>query len=338
MEAIGIGDIHLDKLNTLIPNVSELITKSIARAFNYALENGVSNIFFYGDIGERPRLSYESQVALYALLGKKKYRELKLYVILGNHDFAEDGTHTLQVLDTISAWAGIDNLKVFTKRELCSIDGVPFNFLPYPFTDTRKDAINVGHFEVSGSLRDNGRRIDEGLETKHVTLMGHLHTKHRVRNTFYSGTLYQTNFGESLPKFFHHVRLEEGAPVTELEVECVKANPPWKLLNQTITSVRDLETLETEPTTLYKLFLKEGLNVDLNQVLVQHPNVVRHNTFRNKQDLEVLTTREWDFDGETVEAVTSLDEVEIIKAYMSQVGLKKHQVKRGLEILKEIRK
>lgn len=338
MEAIGIGDLHFGKLDSLIPDVNRFIVRALSRVFDYALENGVTNIIQYGDVGEKPRLNYESQVALYGLLGKKKYRELNLHFILGNHDFAEDGTHTLQVLDVISKWREPNNLKVYTKQELVSIDGVPFNFMPYPFTETKKDKINVGHFEVSGSLRDNGRRIDEGIQTKHHTLMGHLHTKHKVRNTHYSGTLYQTNFGEALPKYFHHVKLPKGAPVSEMEVENVKFNPPWKLLNETISSVQDLDRLEHEPYTLYKLFLKEGLDLDINQVLTDYPNVVRHNVFKNKKDLETLVTREWDFDAETVNDTSSFDELEVIKEFMSTAGLKKPQVARGLDILKGLRK
>lgn len=338
MEAIGLGDLHLGKLDSLIPDVNKLITRAISKVFDYALENGVTNIIQYGDVGDKPRLSYDSQVALYGLLGKRKYRGLRLHFILGNHDFSEDGTHTLQVLDTVCKWAGTENVKVFTKQEQLAIEGVPFNFLPYPFNETKKTHINVGHFEVSGSLRDNGRRIDDGINTKHYSLMGHLHTKHKVRNTHYSGTLYQTNFGESLPKYFHHVKLPEGAPLAELEVENVKFSSPWRLLNETINSVQDLERLETDPKTLYKLFLKEGLDVDINQVLTSHPNVIRHNTFKNKKDLETLITREWDFDTDVLTEASPFDEIEVIKEFMSKKGLKKSQVSRGLEILGKVRK
>lgn len=338
MEAIGIGDLHFDKLNNIIPDASSLIVRAVSRVFDYALDNGVANIIFYGDIGEKPRLTYESQVALYGLLGRRRYRDLNLHFILGNHDFAEDGTHTLQVLDVVSSWAKAANIKVYTKQEQVNIDGVPFNFLPYPFTTTNKRHINVGHFEVSGSMRDNGRQINEGLETRHHTLMGHLHTKHKIRNTYYSGTLYQTNFGESLPKFFHHVKLQSKAPLSELEVECIKFKPPWKLINETINVKQDLKNLEPDSLTLYKLFIKEGLDIDINQVLTDYPNVVRHNVFKNKKDLETLITREWDFDAELVNDVGGLDEIEVIREFMSTAGLKKSQINRGLNILKGIRK
>jgi hypothetical protein len=338
MECIGIGDLHLGKLDNIIPNASELIVNSVAKVFNYALEAGVRTIIFYGDVGDKPRLSYESHIALFGLLAVKKYRDLDLHFILGNHDFAEDGTHSLQVLESACAWARTSNLIVHTKQELIDIDGAPFNFLPYPFTNTRKDKVNVGHFEVSGSMRDNGRSISEGIDTKHRTLMGHLHTKHRVRNTYYSGTLYQTNFGESLPKFFHHVKLPKGAPLSELDVECVKFKPPWKLINETITTKNDLQALDHEPLNLYKLFIKEGLDLDINQVLSDYPNVVRHNVFRNKKDLETLITREWDFDAELTTDTSAFDEIEVIREFMSTAGLRKSQVTRGLEILKGLRK
>lgn len=82
MEAIGIGDIHLDKLNAIIPDVNRLITQSITKALDYALDNGVDNVFFYGDIGEKPRLSYESQMVMKVLF-KKRYKDLRFKIILG---------------------------------------------------------------------------------------------------------------------------------------------------------------------------------------------------------------------------------------------------------------
>jgi hypothetical protein len=226
---------------------------------------------------------------------------------------------------------------VFTKAEVVDVDGVPVHFMPYPVTKTLKTAVNVGHFEVAGSLRDNGRKIDEGHESNHVILMGHLHTNHKVRNTYFSGTLNQKNFGESMPKYFHHIKLCEGAPIKDLEVESVKFKPEWQMFNTTISTARDLDVLEKDERTFYKLYLKDGLDIDINQVLLDYPNVIRHNTFKNKKDLELLVHREWELDNELVSSVVDFDEQEVITEFMSKAGHSKKQIARGHEILRKVK-
>jgi hypothetical protein len=333
MEAVGIGDLHLGKLDAIIPDANRLIASSIGKVLDYAVDNGVGNVFFYGDIGEKPRLSYESQIALKVLF-KKRYQDLSFKFILGNHDFAEDGVHSLQVLETFAPFMKRD-ITVYTKPEQVYVDGSPFHFLPYPYNQTAKGHVGVGHFEVKGSKRDNGKIIEEGFETKATNLLGHLHTCHRVARNWYSGTLYQTNFGESLPKSFHHVKWENGTAPKEIEVENIRFTPPWKLVNLTVNTESDLDVIrqDKDKRSYYKLFIKDGLDLDLNRILAENPNILRHNVFKSKKDLEVLIDRDWDFDVDSAQGLSDFDEREVVSEFIANAGLKKSQVKRGLSIL-----
>lgn len=334
MEFVGWGDMHLDKLDGIIPDASERIVRSMTKVFDYALDHGVEHVIQYGDVGERPRLSYHAQTCLYQALLKPKYRDLQIHFILGNHDFAEDGTHTLQVMDVVAK--GLKrNVHVYLKPTLVDLDGTQFNFLPHPHVTTRKDCVNVGHFEASGSLRDNGRQIDEGVNNKHVCVVGHLHTMHRVRNTHFSGTLYQTNFGESMPKFFHHCSVDKDP--YSINVENVPFTPPWQLVNLTINTVDDLALIEKENNIYYKLFLKSGLDIDINEVLMSHPNVVRHNTFKTKKDLKDLVQREWDLSGDMNVEPLRVNEWETVSELLTRDGLTVPQVKRGRDIITNLR-
>jgi hypothetical protein len=83
MDFVGFGDLHFDKLDSLIPEASTLIAQSMCRVFDYALEHGVKTVIQYGDVAEKPRLSYGAQIALYRALTRKKYRELDIRFILG---------------------------------------------------------------------------------------------------------------------------------------------------------------------------------------------------------------------------------------------------------------
>jgi hypothetical protein len=101
--------------------------------------------------------------------------------------------------------------------------------------------------------------------------------------------------------------------------------------------VSDLDQIENDPNTFYKLFMKDGLDLDINQVLVRHPNVVRHNTFKSKADLEVLTKRDWDFDTDMADAAAvDIDEREVVLEFLTSIGLKKSERRRAVEILERV--
>lgn len=293
------------------------------------MSHGVRNILFYGDICEVPRLDYASEVALYSVLLSPKYRDLDFYFVLGNHDFAEDGTHSLEVMDVIARECKV-NFTVYTQPTKVKIEGERFNMLPYPFTDTLSKCVNVGHFEVKGSTRDNGRVIEEGVETPHHGVMGHLHTNHKVGNIYYSGTLYQTNFGESEDKYFHHCRVVDG----KLKVNNIAFKSPWVLRNLRVSSVEDLQGLDTDDDrVLFKLFLKNGLDIDLESLMTKYPKIVKTNVFKNKEELKLMLSEGWKLDQDLVEqSVSFVDERALVKETLKKT-LRPHQVKRGIAIL-----
>ncbi len=329
MEFIGLGDLHFDKLNKLIPDVNDLIGKSLRKVLAYALDHGVHNIVFYGDIGEKSRLSYESQCCLYNIVLDKKYKDLHFRFILGNHDFDELGVHSLQVLETLAAKLSA-NVTVYSKPKIEVLEGARIKFLPHPYTDTEKDCVNIGHFETLGSIHDSGRKIKEGVDTKHICLLGHLHTNHRVKNCYYSGTLYQTNFGESLPKFFHHVSISRS---NKIEVTDVPFTPPWKLENITILTEKDLDKIEANPRVLYKVFVQDGAKVDKDTILKRFPNVVKLNSFKSDKELKLMITGSWDLE----ESLVNYDDTGIIKTYLTDRGLSELKICRAMEILDSLK-
>jgi hypothetical protein len=227
------------------------------------------------------------------------------------------------------------SLSIHTNRCDIELEGEPFHLMPYPHVKTKKEALNVGHFEVAGAVRDNGRKIEERdseIRTKHHTVMGHLHTCHWVRNTWYSGTLYQTTFGESMPKFFHHCKWEDG----HLEVQNIPFKPPWELINLTVERESDLDSIDEDPRKLYKLFVIDGLDLDINDILTTHTNVVRHNKFKDKNDLKELIAMEWEFDD--VEAGVNESEQQ---AVVQDLLIQKHkltpeQIERGFKRIKQL--
>lgn len=292
LEFCGIGDLHLGKLNKVldkvVDDVDELIANELRKPLNYAVKKGIPNAIYYGDVGDKPTLSYDSHLAFLTVVSDPKYKDIQHHIILGNHDFEENGRHSLELVEWFCNRLH-GNLHVYTTQKVVKIGGINVNFLPYPFTKTQKDCLNVGHFEVAGSIRDNGRQISEGKHTNNLCVLGHLHTPHVVRNSHFSGTLFQTNFGESLPKGFHHARVKS---VKEFQITQINNDPAFKLVNLEIYTRKDLAKISKDPMHLYKLFIKDAVDIDIED-LGNLPNVIKTNIFKNKEELNLILEEEW---------------------------------------------
>jgi hypothetical protein len=290
LEIVGIGDLHFDKLDRVLPGIgNNLIAAEVRKPLDYALKHGVQHVFFYGDLADRAHLSYSGHAAFLRSVLHRKYQDLHKWIILGNHDWADTGHHSLLLLEIFAKHLKNRNLHIITNPTESGLDGVPVRFLPYPSEDTSKRCLNVGHFEVSGSIRDNGKKINSGYDKDHLCLMGHLHTPHKVRRTYFSGTLYQTNFGESLPKSFHHVKV---MPDLRHKVVNVPNEPAFKLFNLEVHSRRDLAEISSNKYHLYKLFVQDGVRINPDD-LSKYPNVIRINRFKDESDLKVQLDDEW---------------------------------------------
>lgn len=287
---VGIGDLHLtdDKghggLAKYVENLNDYVMSEAQRVVNWARKKGISLVVLYGDICENPRMSYEANLALVKFFRRNK--DMDFVVYRGNHDSLAEGSgegHSLELLQSHR----LRNVRIFVDDAYVEIGKQRIKICPWPSTAFDPKCLNFGHTEVFGSKLDSGRKMeDEELpKSKAVICMGHLHTNHRVRNTYYSGTLYQTNFGESLPKFFHHVRFTS---VDDYEIESVPFDPKYKLFNCVVETAEDVAALPTDPHHLVKLVVKDGADVEVPA----RPNIVINKTFRTKSDLANILTED----------------------------------------------
>ena len=287
----GIGDLHLDgRLVKHIPDLNQYIMSEVRSTITKAQKKGCRVVVFYGDIGDKPVLSYEAHMLLLDLF--REFSHMKFIMLAGNHDRKDINTTGLDLLVHIAT----PNLRIVkdVPTMLFRNTDHPINLLPWPFyKEVVADATNVLHVEVAGSFMDSGRAFSGGhqIPNKFFCVIGHLHTMHKVgKNVNFSGTLYQTYFGEKEPKYWHLV------DATERTVECIKHNPRYILRNIVIEKPGDLEELIPDnPDILCKLFVKS--NVALHDgVLDKYPNIVKHNTFKTKTELEALVMSDFVID------------------------------------------
>ena len=290
--AVVIGDLHLDGMQAdLGEEANRLQIREIGKIEAWASANSISHVIYLGDICQRTTMSYEAHKLLHAQWSKNTH--LKRHVIIGNHDFAENGVHSLTLLkDTILP--ALPHVFVYDSMTTVVIEGVQVNFLPYPYPDIEWDgdlenSINVSHFEVKGSIRDNGSSSSskKGVMSNSVWMMGHLHTPHDVGNVHYVGTPYQRNFGESLPKSFTWLRARMNKGVLQTKIERVPLDPTFKLITLDIQSDEDLQAITDDPLNKYKLVISQAVSLTDN-FLAKHPNVVRHDGYRNQKEREMM--------------------------------------------------
>lgn len=296
----------------------------VRKPLNYALKHGISYVFLYGDICDHARMSYDGHIWFGEVILDDKYKDLIFYTILGNHDMDEKGRHSLEVLE-FYARKMKRNLKILVNSCEVGIEKVPVHFMPYPDINTSSKHLNVGHFEVAGSMRDNGRIVKEGHHSKHLSAVGHLHTPHRVGRTYFSGTLYQTNFGESLPKSFHHFRV---LPDLRHKVLDIPNEPAFKLFNLKIFSRKDLHQISKEELYLYKLFVQDGVRINPDD-LSKYPNVIRINRFKDEKDLKAQLEDEWKI---TEEVSSVFQPEEDVKSFLVTKNVKKELQERVMKL------
>lgn len=341
--AINIGDAHFDKLNTHLGEKGNLVIGSeYHKVYRYAIDNAIPYVVWLGDVADKARLSYQAHEVLLEILAKYD-GQVTTFIILGNHDYDEEDCYSLQLIEKMYTLGLFKTVHIITKPEQRMLGGVCVNFLPYPATEPLPppdgyDAatVNYGHFEVPGAIRDNGMRIKgESAESDgNVYIIGHLHTPHDVGNKHFVGTLYQTNFGESLPKSFTESMFRVKNGVLKKKLTRHPNDPNFKLFNITIETVEDLKQCKSSnPLHFFKLFIKEDVVLP-DDWLAKNPQVLYTNHFKTEKDLKELVcdTLMIDEDDEDSSAVD--DRVE--QYLTNHTKATPEQVKRGLEILNRI--
>lgn len=339
LEAVALGDFHADKLTKYWENANAMQANCFRRILNKALSRGIKNAFFLGDLaegvrdstGNSMRLSEDGQVQLLSLC-KEFDGKMEIDIILGNHDWAQEGSHSLQIFLEMQRCKMFKTITFHDKMTTVVRKGIRCGMLPYPNITPPKDAqIAFAHYEVNGSKGDNGRQIrtEEDHRFKIPCIQGHLHTKQRVRNHYYPGTAWQTSFGENEEKGFMWFKTD-GTTFKHKFIEHVK---PFRLVNLHVHKREDLKQLTTDPLVLYKLFVSDDVKIP-EDLLLRYPNIVNRLAFKDEAELDALENNEFKAENNKID----LDHSAILPEYLKNKGATKLQVKRGVEIVEAIAK
>lgn len=288
LEFIGIGDLHLDgPLKKYVPNLNQIICDEVFSTVLYGRQKGIENFFLYGDIAHKPDLSSSAIFALIDLVQRLSLRAKgsNFYVIHGNHDVLNAEHNSFNALRNMVAGSKMNNIHLLSEQTDVEIDDVPVRFLPWPNAKVSSRALNVAHVEVSGSKMDTGRASHTELSFgKALVVAGHLHTAQVIGKTHYSGTLYQTTFGESMPKYFHHGVVDENL---KHKISLVKRKPLLRLHNVYVEDEEDIEKIPQDTGDLCKVYVNTKSKLTEGKIS-RIPSVVEVKTVSSSKEVEAF--------------------------------------------------
>ncbi len=331
-----IGDLHLDALVKYWGNANALQLQCVDQVIDSVYRNGIKHILFLGDIaqgirdttGNKVRLSEDAQVQLLRLIDKWDGK-VTLDFILGNHDLAEIGSHSLQLFMTMQELGMFKTTRFHEKPSNIVRSGVRISLMPFPHKTPSDASFALGHYEVKGALGDTGYKCGGELhEYKIPVVQGHLHTRQRVRNHYYPGTLYQMSFGEKLPKGYGVVR----ATKETFAYRWVEKLPPFELRNVYIEKPKDFERLTPDATILQKLFVSDTVRLPSN-LLSQYPNIVNALVYGDEKELQAIQDAELALETESSE----LNHEEFLPAVLSSIGASVPQINRAVKLMHSLR-
>ena len=300
MKFIESSDWHFDGgLTRFFPsNALEKQLREVKKPFAYAVESGVRHIMVPGDISDKARLSEDTLISAIGLvMAYSKY--VNVHYTLGNHDFAHVGKTAVDVLKLFSETGAVRNLRIYDKPTIKEIEGVDCCFMPYPHVVVPKHyrpKLIFAHIEEQGATGDNGLPLKKvGLKLERpeedFVFSGHLHTYQYLKNRriVFGGSLYQKNFGESLPKGWIDGEAKySSSGALKVRHEFVNGNPSFVLQNVTIENDKDWDSLEAGDHVFYKVQLGEGIVAPKN-ITRDFPNIVYLNgqTFKGRSKIEL---------------------------------------------------
>lgn len=278
-----LGDVHLGKS----PNLGKVNLNSVynsrlidqRKILDWVLEKAeeevVSDIVITGDIFEDTNPKYEIINVFMEWLKKTNILNIKVHIILGNHDYTRINNIYYSPLDLINN-TELDNVTVYKTPNTINVCDTYISMFPfcdrkslfseslseaknlikkyieyeYSLIPRAKNSIAIGHFALEGSLYI-GDEIDDLTNEIIVPLdyfeydyvwMGHVHKFQKLKeNVYHIGSMDISDFGEANESKYIIIFDCKNNSFDEIKIPTVKLNKiSLEISNENIDSIEEL--------------------------------------------------------------------------------------------------
>jgi len=346
LQGIVTSDWHLMGMTKVLRTPTELQIQEIHKPYHYAIEHSIEHVFVPGDISDVPKMDDHELIALVTLLLSYDSLGINTYYALGNHDVESVKKTSMDVLRVMAENGMFKRFHLFFQPKVLPIDGVNVAFMPFPHVDVPKSKCGrpplvFAHIETVGAVGDNGQPLrtkSEGLNRQpgDFIFSGHIH-QHQVlkeKRIVFPGSLYQKNFGESLPKGF--VEFDAKYRNGELQVrhKFINSHPNFVLQNILIREQADWDKLQADPNIRYKVTVAEGIVVPKG-ITTDFPNVVYMNGEHRGAALAIAGDPETA--SSDIRDMPAFSLTTGLKSYLKAAQLEPKQIRRAREFVTEAR-
>lgn len=280
--AVFSSDWHFDGLRNHYPqDHAKRVMREVDKAYQYAINHAIPYMIVAGDISDSYKMSPESSKALLEILIKND-DYVTTYYMVGNHDYADSSTTSLNLFESMVEFKMLKNFIVVKDLTQIKLDGVTLNFCPFPHQQLQKikaPCLNIIHQDAAGAVGDNGRELkvknDISIDPeKDFTVSGHIHKLQylKKRRILYNGSLFQKTFGEDLPKGFVDLKAKIVKNKLKVDWQFIENLPHFELRTVKITDQKQFSELEQNPNLRYRIYVSDDVVVPA-KLRQQYPNI-----------------------------------------------------------------
>lgn len=302
---------------------------------------GINTVLILGDTFDRRKYVnfYALQRAKEMFFDKLKERDIKVYMLAGNHDTYYKNTNEVNSPDLLLR--EYTNIEVIDTPQTIYVGGTPICMMPWICPDNYQESLDqlkqtqaeicMGHFEIAGFAMYKGMQSHEGLDKSlfdkfDLVFSGHYHHRNNDGHVYYLGNPYELTWQDyNDSRGFHLFSLDK----RELEF----VGNPYTMFTRIEYSDKGCDPIDLDKLDLAEKFVK--------LVVVNKTDFYKFDKFIQKlynkgcHEIKIIEDMSEFEDGEIGEEINLEDTLNVLSNYIDSVetDVDKEQVKTFMKTL-----
>lgn len=304
-------------------------------------EYEIGTVIMLGDTFDRRKYTNHATVkaAKDIYFSPLKQRNIKTYMLIGNHDTFYKNTNEVNTIDLMLS--EYDNIVSISSPETIDVDGTKIAMIPWMCADNYAECLSemksteaelcMGHFEIVGFEMYRGQECHEGLSSEtfkkfDMVFTGHYHHRSTRGNITYLGTPYELTWQDyNDPKGFHIFDTETR--------ELTFHQNPYSMFVRIEYDDKDKEPIDLDALDLKSTFVK--------LVVLNKTDYYKFDIFVNKlytkgcHDIKIVEDMSEFQQGSIDESIDLEDTLSILSNYIDSVNtdIDKEKIKMYMKAL-----